>query len=45
MRMNVTTIYVLLLDEGIECWRPVQAAHGAGDRYPILSENLAPDDE
>lgn len=32
------TIYVYLLDEGTEVWRPVEAAHQGGDLYKIMSE-------
>ena len=32
-------IYVYLLDEGIDTWRPVEAEHIEGDRYEIISEN------
>ena len=31
--ITMATIYVQLLDEGIECWRPVEAEHVEGDRY------------
>jgi hypothetical protein len=40
-RMNVT-IYVYLLDEGVDCWRPVSAEHVAHDMYHITGER--PDD-
>jgi HEAT repeat protein len=44
-RSDVATIYVALLDEAVEVWRPVQAAHEGGDRYRILSANADPEDE
>ena len=34
--ITMATIYVQLLDEGIECWRPVEAEHVEGDRYRII---------
>jgi hypothetical protein len=37
-----TTIYVYLLDEGVDCWRPVTAEHVRDDIYRIVGE--APDD-
>ena len=43
--MDPTTIYVQLLDEKVDVWRPVQATHEGEDRYRILSENAAADDE
>ena len=39
------TIYVYLLDEGTDVWRPVQAEHLGDDRYRITSVNAARDDE
>lgn len=38
-------IYVYLLEEGIDVWRPVQAAHVRDDVYRIISSNLDPEDE
>jgi len=29
------TIYVALLDEGVDVWRPVDAEHVAGDLYRL----------
>ena len=43
--MVVETIYVYLLDEGTDVWRPVEAEQIAGDRYRITGTNLDPDDE
>ena len=40
-----TTIYVYLLDEGIDCWRPVSAEHIRDDVYRIVSEPPDPEDE
>jgi len=28
-------VYVALLDEGTDCWRPVQAEHISGDTYRL----------
>ena len=39
------TIYVALLDEGVDCWRPVEAIHKHDDIYTITSPNPDPDDE
>jgi hypothetical protein len=38
-----TTIYVELLEEGTDCWRPVESEHLGGDLYRITGE--VPDDE
>jgi hypothetical protein len=35
---EITQIYVALLDEGVEVWRPVQAEHLHGDLYLIISQ-------
>jgi hypothetical protein len=43
--METSKIYVYLLDEGTDCWRPVQAAGLGADRYRIVSENDDPEDE
>ena len=40
-----TQIYVALLNEGVEVWRPVDATHVGSDRYRILSPNETPGDE
>jgi len=42
---NPTIIYVRLLDEGTECWRPVDANRTPGDIFEIVSKNPDPDDE
>lgn len=39
------TIYVALLNEGTDVWRPVLAEQLAGDRYRIVGQNDDPDDE
>ena len=36
---NVVRIYIALLDEGVDVWRPVQAEHLSGDVYRILSQS------
>jgi hypothetical protein len=38
-------IYVYLVDEGTDVWRPVQAQSLGSDRYKIVSENADPEDE
>jgi hypothetical protein len=38
-----TTVYVALLDEHVDVWRPVQAEHVGGDLYRLTGER--PDDE
>jgi hypothetical protein len=43
--MSPTTIYMYLLDEGTDVWRPVQAEHLADNCYRILSVNNSPEDE
>lgn len=35
---NITQIYVALLDEGVDVWRPIQAEHLEGDTYRIVSQ-------
>jgi len=39
------TIYIRLLDEGVDVWRPVKAEVLGGERYRIISENTDPEDE
>ena len=41
----MTTIYVYLKDEGVDVWRPVEAAFLRDDVYRIVSVNAVPDDE
>jgi hypothetical protein len=43
--MKHETIYVYLLEEGTDVWRPVEAEVLARDRYRIISENINPKDE
>ena len=45
MNPSPVTIYVYLLDEGVDVWRPVEAAHLGDDRYRITSVNVDPSDE
>lgn len=40
-----STIYVPLLDEGVEVWRPVEALHKEANIFVILSTNSDADDE
>lgn len=40
-----TKIFVALLDEGVDVWRPVEATHEGDDRYRIVSKNQDPEDE
>jgi hypothetical protein len=42
---TTVTIYVALLDEGTDVWRPVQAQRQGDGSYLIVSSNDAPDDE
>jgi hypothetical protein len=35
---RTTTIYVSLLDEGVQVWRPVAAEHLDGDVYRIVAQ-------
>jgi hypothetical protein len=36
---EIVQIYVSLLDEKVEVWRPVQAEHLHGDLYRIVSQS------
>jgi hypothetical protein len=36
---SITQIYVALLDEGVDVWRPVQAEHVSDNRYRILGQH------
>ena len=42
---NIETIYVRLLNEAVDVWRPVTAETLGGERYRIISENTDPEDE
>ena len=35
---GIAQIYIALLDEGVDVWRPVQAECLSGDTYRILSQ-------
>lgn len=45
MTSATETIYVRLLNEGADVWRPVQASLRAGGVFQILSRNDDPEDE
>ena len=45
MNPSLVTIYVYLLDEGVDVWRPVEAVHLGADRYRITSVNVDRSDE
>jgi hypothetical protein len=36
------TIYVALLDEGVDVWRPVEAKRLSADRYLIVDQDYDP---
>ena len=36
---NLVQIYIALLDEGVDVWRPVQAEHLSGNVYRILRQS------
>ncbi len=40
-----TQIYVTLLDEGTDVWRPVEAVHLCDDIYRITNSNFNSEDE
>jgi hypothetical protein len=42
---STNTIYVRLLNEEVDVWRPVTAEALGGERYRIISENTDPEDE
>jgi hypothetical protein len=42
---RMETIYVRLLDEAVDVWRPVTAEALGGERYRIISDNTDPEDE
>ncbi len=44
-KSNITTIYVYLLNEGTDVWRPVDAIHIKGNIYQIKSESIIPETE
>jgi len=41
--INAATVYVALLDEGVDVWRPVQAEYLGADLYRLTG--APPDDE
>ncbi|OZC01679.1 hypothetical protein [Rubricoccus marinus] len=41
--VNLETIYLPLLNEGTDCWRPVEATKVGPDHFRIVSER--PEDE
>jgi len=43
--MKTETIYIYLLDEGTDVWRPVEAENLGNNRYRIISSNNDPEDE
>ncbi len=43
--MMPTIIHVYLLDEGVDCWRPVAAEHIRDDVYRIVGEAPNSEDE
>lgn len=43
--MRLRTIYVALLDEGVDVWRPVEAEELHDSVFRIISENPNPEDE
>jgi hypothetical protein len=43
IRMRVRRIYVALLDEGVDAWRPVEAVEAHDGRYRLPA--VAPDGE
>ena len=45
MSSHTETIYVALLNEGVEVWRPVLAYRRANDLFQIASKNDDPEDE
>lgn len=44
-RLETTTVYVYLLDENVDVWRPVDAVPVGASYYRIVTENNALDDE
>jgi hypothetical protein len=45
MAMSLTTIYVRLLEEGTDVWRPVHAERQSENTYRISSANADPENE
>ena len=44
-KSNIVTIYVYLLDEGIDVWRPVDGIHIKNNIYQIKPESIIPKTE
>ncbi len=42
---QTTTVYISLVDEGVDVWRPVVAEHIRDDVYRIVGEPTDPEDE
>lgn len=42
---TTVTVYIYLLDEGVDVWRPVEAEAVKNDLYRIISNNPDPEDE
>ena len=40
-----TEVFMPLLDEGTDVWRPVRAEHVAGDVYRVIGDAPDPEDE
>ena len=45
MASEPITIYMPLLNEGTDCWRPVQATHLGADTYRIEPQHYDREDE
>ena len=45
MAPHTETIYVALVNEGVDAWRPVMAVRRADDLFEIISRNDDPEDE
>jgi hypothetical protein len=45
LQQGTTTIFVRLLNEGTDVWRPVNAIQNDSNRFVIVSENPHPEDE
>lgn len=43
--MKTETIYIYLLDEGTDVWRPAEAEDLGNNRYRIISMNNDPEDK
>jgi hypothetical protein len=46
MNRDLTTVYVMLVDEGVDVWRPVPATNLGNGQYQLLApDDYDPDDE